>query len=103
VYVEAAPLASAPPAASCRWLPSSSLRRIGQGDGRRHRTPQADGGRRHRDGGPQCVAPLLAYLLDVPVARALPCVASGAFETMLGELFDAGHLETRPPIYVDTW
>jgi hypothetical protein len=50
-----------------------------------------------------CVAPLLAYLLDVPVARALPCVASGAFATMLGELFDAAHLEARPPIYVDTW
>jgi hypothetical protein len=50
-----------------------------------------------------CVAPLLAYLLDTPVARDLPCVASGAFDTMLAEIFDTAHLEAQPPMYVDTW
>ena len=50
-----------------------------------------------------CVAPLLAYLLDVPVSTALPCVASGAFAAMLAELFTPAHLAAHPPAFIGSW
>ena len=50
-----------------------------------------------------CVTPLLAYLLDLPVSTALPCVASGAFATMLETLFTPAHLQTNPPAYTNVW
>jgi hypothetical protein len=50
-----------------------------------------------------CVAPLLAYVLQLPIAQNLPCVMEGAFDTLLQETFTAAHLATRPPQYVPTW
>ena len=50
-----------------------------------------------------CVAPLVAYLLDLPVSQELPCVASGAFATLLGEAFTPEFLAARPPRYSARW
>jgi hypothetical protein len=50
-----------------------------------------------------CVAPLLAYVLKLPIAQNLPCVAGGAFDTLLQDTFTAAHLATHPPRYVPTW
>jgi hypothetical protein len=50
-----------------------------------------------------CVAPLLAYVLDVPVSAAVPCVTSGAFGTMLSDLFTPEHLAAHPPTFVPSW
>jgi hypothetical protein len=50
-----------------------------------------------------CVAPLLAYVLDVPVSTELPCVASGAFGTMLSDLFMPEHLAAHPPTFIASW
>jgi hypothetical protein len=50
-----------------------------------------------------CVAPLVAYLLNLPVSQELPCVASGAFETLLGDVFTPEFLAARPPSYVAQW
>jgi hypothetical protein len=50
-----------------------------------------------------CVAPLLAYVLKLPIAQDLPCVAGGAFDTLLQDTFTAAHLATHPPQYVSTW
>lgn len=50
-----------------------------------------------------CVAPLLAYLLDIPVSQELPCVVSGAFETLLENVFTPEFLAARPPKFVARW
>ncbi len=50
-----------------------------------------------------CVAPLIAYLLDLPVSQELPCVVSGAFETLLANVFTPEFLAARPPKYAARW
>ncbi len=50
-----------------------------------------------------CVAPLIAHLLDLPVSQELPCVVSGAFETLLANVFTPEFLAARPPKYAARW
>jgi hypothetical protein len=50
-----------------------------------------------------CVAPVAAYLLGLPVSRELPCVASGAFATLLADLFTPQYLASHPPRYTARW
>jgi hypothetical protein len=50
-----------------------------------------------------CVAPLVAHLLKLPVSQELPCVQSGAFDTLLAEVLTPEFLAARPPTYVAAW
>jgi hypothetical protein len=52
---------------------------------------------------PLCTAPLLAYLMGLPVSSELPCVASGAFADALEDIFTPEHLAAKPPTYVAQW
>ena len=43
------------------------------------------------------------YASILPIAQNLPCVAGGAFDTLLQDTFTAAHLATHPPRYVPAW